>query len=167
MCSLSTSSVLFLHRNIDGKDFTAMSESDFTFRVGHDPGNLLWSHFTLLRQTGMATVPSSQLAGMGQSTDVQRHFNNFGAVLQRQHLATNGTKHTYDMAAAARAAASVSGYGAPMPKKQRVILGKYEEGKVFINSSDESTNVHRSGNNGSNVQLWKFLLDILTDYRHR
>ena len=156
-----------VHRNIDGKDFTAMSESDFTMRVGHDPGNLLWSHFTLLRQTGMATVPSSQLTGIDQSNDVPPHFNSFGAMLQRQQFAAHGTKQTYDMAAAARAAASVTGFGgAPMPKKQRVILGKYEEGKVFINS-DDSSNVHRTGNNGSNVQLWKFLLDILTDYRHR
>jgi len=52
------------------------------------------------------------------------------------------------------------------PKKQRIVLGKYEEGKVFINT-DESSNVHRSGNNGNSVQLWRFLLDILTDYRYR
>jgi len=68
------------------------------------------------------------------------------------------------MLAAARFAAAID--APPMPKKQRVILGKYEQGKVFINS-DDSSNIHRPGNNGTNVQLWKFLLDILTDYRHR
>ena len=72
-------------------------------------------------------------------------------------------KKPLDILAAARAAAAID---VTMPKKQRIILGKYEEGKVFVNS-DDSGSAHRSGNNGTNVQLWKFLLDTLTDYRHR
>jgi hypothetical protein len=36
---------------------------------------------------------------------------------------------------------------------------------VLLNS-DDGSNSHRSGNNGSSVQLWRFLLDILTDFKH-
>jgi hypothetical protein len=113
----------------------------------------------------MATVPS------GMIETPAPHFNNFALQLQQQQLLlqqqrklAQKAEYNFDYSAAARAAASVD--CPPQPKKQRVILGKYEEGKVFINS-DDSSNVHRTGNNGSNVQLWKFLLDILTDYRHR
>jgi len=118
---------------------------------------LFRSHFTLLRQTGMATIPSTfEETAASSNFASHRHL--------QQQFVTNSPKRSLDMSAAARAAASVT--CPPMPKKQRVILGKYEEGKVFINS-DDSSNVHRTGNNGSNVQLWKFLLDTLTDYRHR
>ena len=126
------------------------------------------SHFTLLRQTGMATVPS------GMIETPAPHFNNIGIQLhlqqqqqllqQQQRKMALNAEYNFDYSAAARAAASVD--GPPQAKKPRVILGKYEEGKVFINS-DDSSNVHRTGNNGSNIQLWKFLLDTLTDYRHR
>ena len=102
------------------------------------------SHFTLMRQTGMASVPSSFLSK---------------SVMPIANLQVSDKRPCWDMTAADRIAASVIG----PPKKQRVILGKYEEAKVFINS-DES---HRTGNNGGNIQLWKFLLDTLTDYKHR
>ena len=111
----------------------------------------------------MATVPS------GMIEPPAPHFNHTSIqqqqlLQQQQRRLAQNAEYNFDYSAAARAAASVD--GPPQPKKQRVILGKYEEGKVFINS-DDSSNVHRTGNNGSNVQLWKFLLDILTDYRHR
>jgi hypothetical protein len=98
----------------------------------------------------MATVPSS--------------FASPSIAISAQMLAESGSKRPTNMLAAIRAASAVCGPSAP--KKQRVILGKYEEGKVFINN-DDSSNAHRTGNNGTNVQLWKFLLDILTDYKHR
>ena len=98
-------------------------------------------HFKL---TGMASVPSSFLSK---------------SVTPIANLQVSDKRPCWDMTAADRIAASVIG----PPKKQRVILGKYEEAKVFINS-DES---HRTGNNGGNIQLWKFLLDTLTDYKHR
>jgi hypothetical protein len=131
-----------------------MSEDEFSLLVGNDPGNLLWSHFSLLRQTGMATVPSNTVTAQATTTMSNSSSKN-----------VNGVKRTFDSISSSvvvRTAAAV-----PMlAKKQRVILGKYEEGKVFINN-DDSSNVHRTGNNGNNVQLWKFLLDILTDYKHR
>ena len=144
-------------RNLDGRDFSAMSEDEFSLLVGNDPGNLLWSHFSLLRQTGMATVPSNTVTAQVTTASSVSSIKN-----------VNSVKRTFDCISSSSSSVVVRTAAAvPMlAKKQRVILGKYEEGKVFINN-DDSSNVHRTGNNGNNVQLWKFLLDILTDYKHR
>ena len=136
-------------RNLDGRDFSAMSEAEFSILVGSDPGNLLWSHFDLLRRTGMATVPSTTPATSKPMTSSKNPVNptSVRSVEKRvrEDLFSDVPK---------------------CGKKPRVVLGKYEEGKVLVNS-DDAANVHRSGNNGNNVQLWKFLLDILTDFKHR
>ena len=162
---------------MDGRDFSAMSEAEFSILVGQDPGNLLWSHFALLRKTGMATVPSSfQHKNVFDSSKVVKKnifessskmvnkniFDSSKVFNKNQNISMSSAivKRCYD-----ETSTNVAEKFIPM-KKQRVILGKYEEGKVFLNS-DDSSNVHRSGNNGNNVQLWKFLLDILTDFRHR
>ena len=47
-----------------------------------------------------------------------------------------------------------------------MVLGKYEQGKVLLNLTPSSY-VPRSGNNGCTTQLWRFLLDLLTDSRRR
>ena len=47
------------------------------------------------------------------------------------------------------------------------MLGKYEQGKVLLNLSTGAGSVPRSGNNGCSTQLWRFLLDLLTDSRRR
>jgi hypothetical protein len=54
----------------------------------------------------------------------------------------------------------------PPPKKSRVVLGRYEQGVVFSGPS-ENSNVTRSGNNGITINLWKFLLEMLTDNSYR
>ena len=48
-----------------------------------------------------------------------------------------------------------------------MVLGKYEQGKVLLNLSSGAGSVPRSGNNGCSTQLWRFLLDLLTDSRRR
>ena len=48
-----------------------------------------------------------------------------------------------------------------------MVLGKYEQGKVLLNLSTGAGSVPRSGNNGCSTQLWRFLLDLLTDARRR
>ncbi len=144
---------LEFYRNLDGRDFSAMSEDEFSLLVGNDPGNLLWSHFSLLRQTGMATVPSNTVTSqVTTSSSINKNVNS--------------AKRSFDCMSSSSVAVRTAAAVPMLAKKQRVILGKYEEGKVFINN-DDSSNVHRTGNNGNNVQLWKFLLDILTDYKHR
>ena len=50
--------------------------------------------------------------------------------------------------------------------KPKVVLGKYQQANVFLNV-DESSQFNRTGNNGITTQLWKFLLDLLTDYSKR
>ena len=157
---LSSSSLKYFipsfSRNLDGRDFSAMSEDEFSLLVGNDPGNLLWSHFSLLRQTGMATVPSNTVTAQVTTASSVSSIKN-----------VNSVKRTFDCISSSSSVVVRTAAAVPMlAKKQRVILGKYEEGKVFINN-DDSSNVHRTGNNGNNVQLWKFLLDILTDYKHR
>lgn len=131
--------------SLDGQNLVALSESEFLKRVGQDPDRTLWSHLSILRESGIAKIPSELEAAYTLS----------------KNIPTVVPKRTFDNLSPAPRVTSV-----PYPKKQRVILGKYEEGRVFING-DESSNVPRTGNNGNNVQLWKFLLDILTDYKHR
>jgi hypothetical protein len=40
--TLQNTIVSSLFRNIDGRTFSSMSETDFAQMVGYDPGNLLW-----------------------------------------------------------------------------------------------------------------------------
>jgi hypothetical protein len=84
-------------------------------QTGNDPGNLLWSHFDLLRKTGMATVPSKSTHPAPVRSGEKRQA--------QEDLFSDVPKSA---------------------KKQRVVLGKYEEGKVLLNCEDAS-NVHRSG----------------------
>jgi hypothetical protein len=162
-----------VYRHMDGRDFSAISEAEFSILVGQDPGNLLWSHFALLTKTGMATVPStfqhkntfdcSKIVNkpvFDTSLNVNKNKSDSSKIVDKTISECRVVKRSFDETTTHLAEKFV-----PV-KKQRVILGKYEEGKVFLNS-DDSSNVHRSGNNGNNVQLWKFLLDILTDFKHR
>lgn len=50
--------------------------------------------------------------------------------------------------------------------KPKVVLGKYTQGNVIMNL-DEGSIGNRTGNNGMNIQLWKFVLELLTDYQYR
>jgi hypothetical protein len=167
---------------MDGRDFSAISEAEFSILVGQDPGNLLWSHFALLTKTGMATVPStfhhkntfdcSKIANktvFDTSLNVNKNKSDFSKIVDKSisECGSRIVKRSFDETTTTNLTHSTHLAEKFVPvKKQRVILGKYEEGKVFLNS-DDSSNVHRSGNNGNNVQLWKFLLDILTDFKHR
>lgn len=109
----------------------------------------MWSHFSYLRETGVAMIPLN-LATLSFPDEVFEKA--------RPSMSMKRSSETPGL---------VSSFGSRIPpKKQRIVLGKYEEGKVFINT-DETSTVHRSGNNGNSVQLWRFLLDILTDYRYR
>ena len=54
----------------------------------------------------------------------------------------------------------------PISFLPKVVLGRYESGKVLLNLTPSSS-VPRSGNNGCTTQLWRFLLDLLTDSRRR
>ena len=148
-----------------------MSEDEFLILVGNDPDSHLWSHFSLLRQTGMATVPSTYTLTTSNKDSVTKSV--------APTIPKTATKRTFDTMSSQKESPKVlppnyrivvhepkNVLPNSQPKKPRVILGKYEEGKVFINN-DESSNAHRSGNNGNNIQLWKFLLDILTDFKHR
>ena len=131
----------------NGKSLCALTKADFVRSlVPKDPEGLLWNHFDILRRTGMATVPD------------------FASLSPRPSSSSSTSSHPGSPSSSSSTSAPKT-QGPPSSKKPRVVLGKYEQGNVLLNIAE--TGINRSGNNGISVQLWKFLLDILTDGEHR
>lgn len=126
--------------NLTGKELFDMTLEDFQIKAPNDPGNRFWTHLELLRKCNFIAV--------NHSGDPNELLDEDDEEFERKE------KHTI------------------FKKQQRVIGGNrpIKPFKNFQNISHlgiESTpQGNRTGNNGQ-IQLWQFLLDILTDKEHR
>ncbi|TRY64089.1 hypothetical protein TCAL_10776 [Tigriopus californicus] len=133
---------------LDGRQLCSLSQDEFKRKVPLDPSDMMWTHVELLRKC------------------------KFVAVIQKSPHAENAsTKENHASAGAAAAhllepgLGSNGALGSQMPrkthKKPPVRLGT---AKFTVMS--ESALGNRTGNNGQ-VQLWQFLLELLTEKNHR
>ncbi|KAI8045255.1 hypothetical protein M5D96_001435 [Drosophila gunungcola] len=128
---------------INGQELCAMTHEDFSRKLPRDPGNVFWTHLQLLKEC------------------------NFVSVVHKQAEELRKPKQPRIMAASAISATTGS-----LSLEQRIMRKSYQtvKGSDSIESSPTSlspTNYTAigSGNNGQ-VQLWQFLLEILTDCEH-
>ncbi|XP_016951299.1 DNA-binding protein Ets97D [Drosophila biarmipes] len=129
---------------INGQELCAMTHEEFSKKLPRDPGNVFWTHLQLLKEC------------------------NFVSVVHKQAEELRKPKQPRIMSATA-ISTTASG---PVSLEQRIMRKSYQavKGSESVESSPTSmspTNYTTigSGNNGQ-VQLWQFLLEILTDCEH-
>lgn len=126
--------------NITGKELFEMSLDDFQLKVPNDPGNRFWTHLELLRKCNFIAVNHS-----GDPNEVLDEDEEDLEPKEKQTI---------------------------IKRQQRMIGGNrpVKPFKHFQNIShlgiENTPQGNRTGNNGQ-IQLWQFLLDILTDKEHR
>uniref|UniRef100_A0A6P4FCZ6 DNA-binding protein Ets97D n=1 Tax=Drosophila rhopaloa TaxID=1041015 RepID=A0A6P4FCZ6_DRORH len=128
---------------INGQELCVMTHEEFSRKLPRDPGNVFWTHLQLLKEC------------------------NFVSVVHKQAEELRKPKQPRIMAASA-----ISTTTSSLSLEQRIMRKSYQtvKGSESIESPPTSlspTNYTAigSGNNGQ-VQLWQFLLEILTDCEH-
>lgn len=129
--------------DLDGKELCAMSHEDFKRKVPIDPNDLMWTHLQLLRQCKFVAV-------------VQKDTVQPSSQQQQQQGKRSGSKYVEKALLPGGTTAS-SAANRKTNKKPPVRLGA---AKFTVMS--ESALGNRTGNNGQ-VQLWQFLLELLTE----
>lgn len=124
--------------NISGSELCALTLEDFQQKVTKDPGNKFWTHLELLRKCNFIAVNHS-----GNPNDLLDEEEENEA-RERQTIFKRNTKIM-----------------ASRPVKTYKNINNISHLGVEM-----SPQGNRSGNNGQ-IQLWQFLLDILTDKEHR
>ncbi|XP_001981625.3 DNA-binding protein Ets97D [Drosophila erecta] len=129
---------------MNGQELCAMTHEEFNQKLPRDPGNIFWTHLQLLKEC------------------------NFVSVVHKQAEEQRKPKQPRIMSATAISTTS----GGTLSLEQRIMRKSYQA----VKSSDSAENTPTSmsptnyttigsGNNGQ-VQLWQFLLEILTDCEH-
>lgn len=133
---------------IDGRQLCALSQDDFKRKVPLDPSDMMWTHVELLRKCKFVAV--IQKTPPVEDPPIKENGSATGA---------SNALHESGMGS------TVNGGGLQIPrkthKKPPVRLGT---AKFTVMS--ESALGNRTGNNGQ-VQLWQFLLELLTEKNHR
>ena len=138
---------------MSGEELCSISQEQFKSKVPVDPNDLFWTHLELLRKCKFVAVvqnASTAASSTGVAPNIKASPK-FTAVPRVQQVTT---AH----------APSVGSVTTTVRKKKPVTLGVARVG--LANNIPDGSPGNRSGNNGQ-VQLWQFLLDLLTDKEHR
>ncbi|XP_026846568.1 DNA-binding protein Ets97D [Drosophila persimilis] len=126
---------------INGQELCAMTHEEFSQKLPHDPGNVFWTHLQLLKECNFVSVVHKQAEELRKPKQPK-------IVIPSSTAATSATS-----------------------LEQRIMRKSYQSVKSTDSDSSPTpqspTNYTAvgSGNNGQ-VQLWQFLLEILTDCDH-
>ncbi len=161
---------------IDGRELCAISHDEFKKKVPVDPSDLVWTHLELLKKCQfVAVVQGNNEPGSTAATAAPSKSSKAAGASAASLGAISPTKASPTVVAqqpvlpnAASTTASGGGGGGALSvdarkthKKPPVRLGAH---KFTVMS--ESALGNRTGNNGQ-VQLWQFLLELLTEKDHR
>jgi len=137
---------------LSGEELCSISHEQFKNKVLVDPNDLFWTHLELLRKCKfVAVVQNSSPSSNSNSSNVQ---------------VNNKVTQKYSIGPRSQQSQSGPGLGpvTNVRKKKPVTLGVARVG--LANNIPDGSPGNRSGNNGQ-VQLWQFLLELLTDKEHR
>jgi GA-binding protein transcription factor alpha len=137
----------------DGREICTMTHDEFKTKVPVDPNDLVWTHLELLRKCKFVAVV--QTGGKESPTKASSSTKAAAAA----STVTTDSKDQVLSGGASNLALSVD--ARKTNKKPPVRLGA---AKFTVMS--ESALGNRTGNNGQ-VQLWQFLLELLTEKEHR
>ncbi|EDW27975.1 GL27261 [Drosophila persimilis] len=124
---------------INGQELCAMTHEEFSQKLPHDPGNVFWTHLQLLKECNFVSVV---------------HKTGRGAAEAQATEDRDSQQHGGDFCDVPRTA-----------DHEEVLPERQEYGFSPTPQSPTNYTAVGSGNNGQ-VQLWQFLLEILTDCDH-
>lgn len=173
---------------ITGKELHELTIEDFHQRVPHDPDNIFWTHLELLRRLKVVAIQGGMSdhddynenggpngnGGPGAAADAsarQQHqqrlsttASNKTTLSSHNNVGVSGVQHQHSQLNAVRLTANKTSPAA-IPKSAKP-LGMMPHQFGLAGAESPANQGNRSGNNGQ-IQLWQFLLEILTDREHR
>ena len=139
---------------MSGQELCSISQEQFKSKVPVDPNDLFWTHLELLRKCKFVAVVQNAngvSSTGGVTTNVSKGAQKYSIGPRSQHQLQPANTSNLSPVTTVR-------------KKKPVTLGVARVG--LANNIPDGSPGNRSGNNGQ-VQLWQFLLDLLTDKEHR
>ncbi|XP_004536597.1 DNA-binding protein Ets97D isoform X2 [Ceratitis capitata] len=137
--------------SMTGKELCSLTHEEFRRKLPKDPGNVFWTHLQLLKECKFVSVIHKVPDDRGASGSGARQVTSTGGM---------PTKELKIMRKTSLAPGSMDGTQTQSALANNSISGSSGSGSVGNNYGIGS------GNNGQ-VQLWQFLLEILTDREHR
>nr|CAA48327.1 elg [Drosophila melanogaster] len=129
---------------MNGQELCAMTHEEFNQKLPRDPGNIFWTHLQLLKECNFVSVVHKRAEEQRKPKQPR--------IMSANSISTNS--------------------GGSLSLEQRIMRKSYQSVKSSdsVESTTSSMNPSNyttigSGNNGQ-VQLWQFLLEILTDCEH-
>ncbi|XP_065372302.1 DNA-binding protein Ets97D [Calliphora vicina] len=137
---------------ISGRQLCALTHEDFRKKISKDPGNIFWTHLQLLKECKFVSVVH-KAAESEQKPAIKRQLQdplglNIVPPVAREPKIMRKTFHNLKKEAILHETLSAAAHNLSSPSV--LTHNSYGVG---------------SGNNGQ-VQLWQFLLEILTDREH-
>jgi len=132
---------------MSGDELCSISQEQFKSKVPVDPSDLFWTHLELLRKCKFVAVVQNTSTNSQTPNKVQKY--------------SIGSKASHTPSTTS---SNFSATTTTVRKKKPVTLGVARVG--LANNIPDGSPGNRSGNNGQ-VQLWQFLLELLTDKEHR
>lgn len=142
---------------MSGHQLCSISQQQFKAKVPVDPNDLFWTHLELLRKCKFVAVV--QNSDETQSVNQQTSKPAFPIQSKPPKISEN-----FKVTPRAGVHDSLASIASTVRKKKPVTLGVARVG--LANNIPDGSPGNRSGNNGQ-VQLWQFLLELLTDKEHR
>ena len=149
---------------LSGHQLCSISQQQFKTKVPVDPNDLFWTHLELLRKCKFVAVVQNSTVGVADTappSNIKQEAKVERVVPQSKDrvagMASNGVN----------VVGKFPGHqlsGGVVRRKKPVTLGVARVG--LANNIPDGSPGNRSGNNGQ-VQLWQFLLELLTDKEHR
>lgn len=146
--------------DIDGDELCRITLEQFNEKVPVDPGNFFWTHLELLRKCKYVAVqhkngpPPNVISGSSIRREKSSRIS--------PAIAAAGSTPTATHSHVPQQETTQSTTTTPMQENIRPlkVMGRTAARTVEYSSGN------RSGSTGP-IQLWQFLLDILTDFEHR
>lgn len=138
---------------ITGEELCNMTMAQFQSKVPLDPGDLFWTHLELLRKCKFVAVVHTKT--MREPKDRSRESKD----KSREPKALASRTQTYIQTKGPKGSGQGKLHGKPRSARASGLpLGSMDATTIGCGN--------RSGNNGQ-IQLWQFLLELLTDKEHR
>ncbi|XP_036324535.1 DNA-binding protein Ets97D isoform X1 [Rhagoletis pomonella] len=152
--------------HMTGKELCSLTHEEFRQKLPRDPGNVFWTHLQLLKECKFVSIVHKIVEDRGSSAGGAKVTSNPAGSL------STPMKEMKIMRKTSVSATKSYCKKTPLPldgSSTFTVLSNSNSGGGGSGSSGGIGNSYSgigSGNNGQ-VQLWQFLLEILTDREHR